>query len=453
MVGKRGVRFFKLIAVACLALCCAFGPAQASKRIALVVGNGAYRYAHRLDNPVGDAKSMRDVLTKLGFEVIYGEDLDLKELRRIVARFGSRLDDADVALVYFAGHGATFDSIPYVVPVDAEFANLSEMPAELVAVEELIGDLRKAKTVRMAILDACRDNAAEQALKRSRGAPSRGLAPIRNASGLIIAYATQSGSTAADAAGSSGGWWSSGGTIHSPFTAALLKNIGTPGVDVKDMFYKVGRDVIASTGERQRPEISVSMYDQYVLVPGSVAPVSPAPAVDAAAQAWEAVKNTTSLAALDAFIGQFSDSPVFVALARERREQLARSQIAVANPPGPQRKDPPGPLPTHGDVCVMYHSEITCGTPDPSVPDDQVPDGMVCLRRAGGPICGEPVFAGKVLPEGDLCAGYRNQDFGHNQGIAAKTCSRGTPAYWFFHTKEGSLTWECRKDNSCPPLR
>ena len=108
--------------------------------------------------------------------------------------------------------------------------------------------------------------------------------PPKNPAGLIIAYATQYLSTAADDAGgaSTGGLfsWGSSSTRHSPFTAALLNNIATPGLDVKDMFYKVGRDVIAVTDGKQRPEISISMYDQYVLAPGSGGGVAPPPAAE-----------------------------------------------------------------------------------------------------------------------------------------------------------------------------
>ena len=106
-----------------------------------------------------------------------------------------------MAVVYFAGHGATFGDTPYVVPVDAQFSSLGQVPYELVPVETLIGELRRVKGVRIAILDACRDNAAEGRLKRQAtrgGEPSRGLGPMRNPDGLILAYATQYLSTAAD---------------------------------------------------------------------------------------------------------------------------------------------------------------------------------------------------------------------------------------------------------------
>lgn len=242
---------------------------HAEKRVALVVGNAAYRHADRLDNPVSDAQAVREALKKLGFDVIYGENLDLKGLGRAIGQFAGRVEDADAAIVYFAGHGATFGDTPYVVPVDAEFSNLDEVPYELIAVETLIGELRRAKGVRIAILDACRDNAAERSLKRTRGVGTRGLGPMKNPDGLILAYATQYLSTAAD-----------GGNGHSPFTAALLHNIATPGLDVKDVFFNIGHDVVTATAGRQRPEISVSIYERYALVPtapggAGVSPASP----------------------------------------------------------------------------------------------------------------------------------------------------------------------------------
>jgi uncharacterized caspase-like protein len=264
-IAEGMVGFARSIAVAWLALVCALAPAHAEKRVALVIGNAAYVNADRLANPVNDARGMRDALTALKFDVMYGEDLDGKALRKMISRFASHVDGADAAVVYFAGHGATFGDISYVVPIDAEFSNLDDMPAELVAVEDLISDLRRAKTVRIAILDACRDDAAELALKKSRGGPpSRGLAPPKNPNGLIIAYATQHGATAADSAGSA----------NSPFTAALLHNIATPGLDVTDMFRKVGREVNDATGGRQRPEISVSIYEAYALAPAGTAPAA-----------------------------------------------------------------------------------------------------------------------------------------------------------------------------------
>jgi uncharacterized caspase-like protein len=302
---------FAFIALTGLVLMCTLVPAHAEKRVALVIGNAAYRHADRLANPVNDARGMRDALKGLGFDVTYGEDLDQRGLRQKIGQFADRVGDADVAMVYFAGHGATFGDTPYVVPIDAEFSSLGQVSYELVPVETLIGELRQAKGVRIVILDACRDNAAEQELKRqaSRGGPvMRGLAPMKNPGGLIVAYATQYLSTAADDVGGAGQGgpfsWGSSSTRHSPFTAALLSNIATPGLDVKDMFFKVGGEVDAATGGKQQPEISISMYGQYALVPGAAKPAEAAPSaasapISEAAQAWAAVQNTEAAAAAE----------------------------------------------------------------------------------------------------------------------------------------------------------
>jgi hypothetical protein len=252
-------------------------PSHADRRVALVIGNGDYQRADKLANPVTDARRMRETLTRLDFEVVYGENLGKQALERTIGRFAGAVQDSDVAMVFFAGHGATFGDTPYVVPVDAEFANLAGAPYELVPVETLIGELRRARGLRIAIVDACRDNTAERELKRvaTRGGEiTRGLARVRNPEGLILAYATQYMATAQD--GDPNG--------ASPFTTALLNHIATPGLDVKDLFFRVGRDVIAATKGAQRPEISVSFYDSYALVP-TAAPAPPPTTTAASATA------------------------------------------------------------------------------------------------------------------------------------------------------------------------
>ncbi len=266
------MRLARIIAVAWLMLTCAAGTGHAEKRVALVVGNAAYRHADVLDNPVNDARGVRDALKGIGFDVIYGENLDQKGMRHLIGEFARTVNGAAVAIVYFAGHGATFGDTPYVVPIDAEFSSVEQVPYELIPLEMLIGELHRVEGLRIAIIDACRDDAAERELKRhamgTRGGELvRGLAPLKNPEGMIIAYATQYLSTAADSAGAA----------NSPFTSALLRNIATPGLDVTAMFVKVGREVIAATDNKQRPEISISMYEPYMLVP-PVAPVQP-PAV------------------------------------------------------------------------------------------------------------------------------------------------------------------------------
>jgi formylglycine-generating enzyme required for sulfatase activity len=370
-------------------------PAQAAeKRIALVIGNGAYLHADRLGNPVNDARSVRDMLKSpaLGFEVVFGEDLDYGGLRRAIGQFAGLAGDADVAIMFFAGHGATFGDTPYVVPVDAKFESLAQVPYELIAVETLIGELRRAKGVRIAILDACRDNAAERRLKLARGEGTRGLAPMKNPDGLILAYATQYLSTAADGSGSG----------HSPFTEALLHNIATPGLDVKDVFFNVGRDVLAATGGRQRPEISVSVFEHYALVPpaagtGGTAPPGAGAAVSEAAAVWKDIQNTASVAVLDDFLRHYGDVPVYGSLARTKREELAR---LAAPPPvmppagavaltaeqerGLKPKDSFKECAACPEMVVVPAGAFTMGSPEneESRHDDEDPQHVVTIGKA-----------------------------------------------------------------------
>jgi formylglycine-generating enzyme required for sulfatase activity len=393
------VRIAQVIAAAGVMLACAFAPAHAEKRVALVVGNAAYDHADKLANPVNDAQGVRDALKKLGFDVIYGENLKLKELQRAIGQFAGRVDGADVALVYFAGHGATFGDTPYVVPVDAEFSSLSGVPYELVPLEKLIGELRRAKGVRIAILDACRDDAAEQGLKRqaaSRGGDvTRGLGPMKNPSGLIIAYATQYMSTAADDAAGAGpdGPLAAASVRHSPFTAALLNNIATPGLDVKEMFDKVGSEVEAATGGRQRPEISISLYGRYVLAPaanpGAASPPGGSAPASGVAQAWGVIQNTTSLAVLDDFIRQFGNTPIYGSLARARRVELAK-QLG-GEPAKQQAKDlvkPPArepakePAQESAKPATGPHTALVTPPAPPAVPAEDPCRGPVTVSAA-----------------------------------------------------------------------
>lgn len=241
-------------------------PLPIGKRVALVMGNGAYKNVPQLENTITDARTMRDVLKKLNFEVVYGENLDKRGMGRLIGEFGTLVQDAEAAVVYYAGHGSTFSDVPYVVPVDSKYQDLSQIPSELVQVESLVSELRKAKGVRLVVLDACRDNEREIQLRQQEaalrgdtkrgGSVTRGLAPLQNPNGLIVVYATQHLSTAAD--GAVGG--------NSPFTGALARYLVTPNLDIKDVLFRAGQDVIAKTGGTQRPEISISLYEPYMLV-------------------------------------------------------------------------------------------------------------------------------------------------------------------------------------------
>ncbi len=243
-------------------------PAAAGRRVAFVVGNGDYQYSNRLTNAVADARGMRTALTNIGFagtDIVYGENLTKRDFERALARFATGIAGSEAAVVFYSGHGSTFDGVPYAVPVDAQFAAVDGMRFELVGLDTMLNELRRAP-IGIAIFDACRTNVGEQQLKQRqplRGEVSRGLAPPGNTDGLLVAFSTRFGATAAD--GPPG--------TNSPFTAALLQQLQVPGLDVVNLFRNVGRMVKERTGGVQNPALQIDgFYDQYPLNTGADVP-------------------------------------------------------------------------------------------------------------------------------------------------------------------------------------
>ena len=238
--------------------------AEAGKRVALVMGNGAYAHAPVLANPASDARAMAAALERLGFDVELGVDLDLAGMRRAVLAFARKLQGADMALFFYAGHGLQVNGQNYLLPVDATIGSeadldFSAMPARLV-----LDQMDRWPAVKIVILDACRDNPFETALSRSMGstrsakALSRGLAPIETAGGTLLAYATDPGDVASDGAGG-----------NSPFTQALLKHVETPGLEINTMLARVRADVFDATGHQQRPWTETSLIGEFYLAPAA----------------------------------------------------------------------------------------------------------------------------------------------------------------------------------------
>ena len=391
-IRMRGLTYLLLGLFACVAT--AF-PARADKRVALIIGNSAYEHADKLANPVRDSRNLRDVLQKIGFDeanIVYGEDLGKRDMERAIGRFAILARDADVALTYYAGHGATFGDTPYIVPVDARFETIDQMPYELEPLEAMVGELRKARGVRIAIVDACRDNTAERSLKRTDargGEITRGLARLPDVDGLIVAYATQYLATAED--GPNG--------TDSPFTAALLKHLPTPGLDVKDLFFEVGREVLATTKGRQRREVKISFYEKYALVapppqePG-VAVAVPLPVLSAvivppapSAQqlAFDAAMQADAPPALEAYLAKFPDGAL-ADIARREKDRLVRLAALPLPVPAPVVAVPVVPVPGVARPVVAQLPPSLPPVPVllPAAPPTAAPPPAVVAKQDGG---------------------------------------------------------------------
>jgi len=294
--------------------CAASAAALAEKRVALVIGNSGYQHAVPLANPGNDASAIGKMFTDIGFDVVdVRSDLLALELRRAIREFSLHVRDADVAIVFYAGHGFEMNGSNYLVPTDAKLERDFDVEDETVPLDRFLAAIEPAKRLRLVILDACRDNPFVKKMRRSVAtrAVGQGLAKIDvTSTDTLIAFAAKAGSVATDGEGS-----------HSPFTAALLKHLPTPGVDVRIVFGRVRDDVFASTARRQEPFVYGSLGGSDVtLVP---APAPPVGAGDVRSD-YEAAERLGMVEAWDAFLARHSTG--FLAdLARQQRAKLLRA--------------------------------------------------------------------------------------------------------------------------------
>lgn len=236
-------------------------PAFAEKRVALVMGNSAYQNVNPLANPKHDAQAMAVVLKSAGFDVVELKlDLNIGEMRRALRDFSDTVRDADVAIVYFAGHGIEIDGTNYVIPVDAVLERDIDAFDQAIPLDRILTVIEPAKQLRLIILDACRDNPFNRTMKRTIGsrAIGRGLAKVEpDSPNTLIAFAAKAGSTASD-----------GDSKNSPFTAALVKYLPRPGLDLRRAFGYTRDEVLKVTNNRQEPFIYGSLGgDDVALVP------------------------------------------------------------------------------------------------------------------------------------------------------------------------------------------
>ena len=239
------------------------------RRVALVVGNGAYRSVDRLANPAHDAKLMADTLRGLGFDLVGGGpllDLDRAQLAQAVQDFGHALAGAEVGLFYYSGHGLQVQGVNWLVPVDANPTRPQDLDFQMVDADLVLRQMDGAGTrLNLVLLDACRNNPF--AVRGLRAVQS-GLAEMRAPEGTLISYATQPGNVAADGVGA-----------NSPYTTALAETMQRPGMDIFRVFNQVGLQVKRSTGGSQQPWVSTSPIDgDFFFVRAPVPAADPLPA-------------------------------------------------------------------------------------------------------------------------------------------------------------------------------
>src|ERR1700688_2915862 len=222
--------------------------AKADKRVAFVVGNGAYKNVAQLPNPPIDAKAMAAVLRNVGFDVVEGNNLTRDTMTERLLEFGKKAQGADVAVFFYAGHGIAISGTNYLLPIDADIK--SEMDVKLGAainIDLTLDQTMSDAKVKLVFLDACRDNPFAAKIKSNSATRSvsvqSGLAEMKSGEGTLIAFATGPGQTALD--GQEG--------TNSPFTRALIAHIATPGVEIQQAMTKVRAQVNEETNKGQLP--------------------------------------------------------------------------------------------------------------------------------------------------------------------------------------------------------
>ena len=228
----------------------AVASANPGRRVALVVGNSAYKTVPRLPNPRGDAELVATALRAVGFQSVRLEgDLAREKLIDVLRAFGREAESADWAVVYFAGHGIEVGGVNYLIPVDAKIETDRDPQYEAVALEQVLGSVEAARKLRLVILDACRDNPFARQMRRTVALRSigRGLGRIEPEGGTLVAYAAKHGQVALDGEG------------NSPFVMALVKRLPTPGMEINKLFRVVRDDVMAATQRKQEPFVYGSL--------------------------------------------------------------------------------------------------------------------------------------------------------------------------------------------------
>lgn len=322
-IGFPGLH--RLVLALFLVLMCQ--PAFAEKRVALVLSNSAYQNVAPLPNPINDGALIAATLKDAGFDVVdFRRDLPALETRRALRDFADRARDAEIAVVYYAGHGIEVDGANYLIPVDARLERDTDVYDEAFSLDRVLIAIEPAKKLRLVILDACRDNPFAKTMKRTVAsrAIGQGLAKVEPTSpNVLIAYSAKAGSTAADGDGR-----------NSPFTSALSKHLTTPGLDVRRAFGYVRDDVLKSTNNRQEPFVYGSLGGEDVpLVPASAKvspPAAPAPNPQADIRRdYELALQIGNESALNAFLAQYPDG-FYASLAKLQLEKIAAEEARVA---------------------------------------------------------------------------------------------------------------------------
>ena len=308
--------------------------ADAAKRVAFVVGNSDYAHATKLKNPANDAEDISKVLRRLDFQVVTGLDLTGNELRGAIREFSRALDGADVALLFYAGHALQVGGTNYILPIDSNIENKSDLDFETISLNFVMRQMeREAKTI-LVFLDACRDNPFTRSLARSanRSSEETGLArPASSVEGTYIAFATEPDNVALDGEGR-----------NSPFTKALLEHIEKPNVEISSLMTRVRRDVFNATDKKQLPFSNSGLLGEFYFNPqaGNTTANDELARLKAEAEDWQKVAASNSKESILDFIIKYPEG-TFTGLAKTRLIEIdgdTETRLALKTSPSSTKK-------------------------------------------------------------------------------------------------------------------
>jgi hypothetical protein len=320
--------------------------AIAERRVALVIGNSKYAYTPALSNPHNDAEDIAGALTKVGFEVTVGYDLDQVRFAGMIDEFARALEGADVGMFFYAGHGLQINDRNYLVSTGAKLESAFLVPSETIEVDALIRMMESKAGTNLIFLDACRNNPLTDNLKRNLAAThravtvGRGLAAVSpTGRDTLVAFSAAPGELATD-----------GMDRNSPFAASLVRHLPKPGLEVSVMLKEVAADVRRETNNAQRPQQLSDMTKTFYFAKAAPAvepaapavpppPVAPVDPVEVAF--WQSASAANECDSVRAYLRQYPTGK-FVELAHIAERRLCRA-AEVAPPPAPAPERVPAP--------------------------------------------------------------------------------------------------------------
>jgi formylglycine-generating enzyme required for sulfatase activity len=378
--------------------------ARAERRVALVIGNAADQGAAALRTTRSDAKDMAEALKRLGFETVLGIDLDQDQFAGTMETFARALDGADIGLFFYAGHGLQIDERNYLVSVNAQLGNEFLVSSETIALDAVVRLMESKVATNILLLDASRSNPLSENLRRSLAALRRtatlgkGLARVETANrDTMVAYAAAPGQEAAD-----------GEERNSPFTAALLRRIAQPGLEISVLLKQVTADVRAATRDRQRPQQLGDMSRRVYFAPpdaaatapdqnGAASPREVQSAEDRSLEIafWTSARTANECDAIRAYLTRYPKG-VFVELARLWEARLCkpeRTVTMVETAPQPAAQPPAPP--------AAPKPPAAAPAPAPqSVPASPAPPGIAAVKPPANPM---PAPAANAFRDCERC--------------------------------------------------